>query len=149
MRQMRKAPLTPEKQGSEEIPQSQNAENAENAENADTKTRKMRTRKRGKCGKCGWLALMWLALGDPYFRGLRSKALVFVDRMPIRHFRRFLHQNPLFSVGGKDPVWQKNVGVLQTNRQNNPKISNICCRNLALFGRISDSFQFCREGECP
>ena len=42
------------KQGSEETPQN---ENAENAENADTK--------RGKCGKCGWLALMWLALGDP------------------------------------------------------------------------------------
>ena len=39
---MRKVPLTPEKQGSEEIPQSKNAENAENAENADTKTRKMR-----------------------------------------------------------------------------------------------------------
>ena len=38
---MRKVPLTPEKQGSEEIPQSKNAENAENAENADTKTRKM------------------------------------------------------------------------------------------------------------
>ena len=39
---MRKVPLTPEKQGSEEIPKSKNAENAENAENADTKTRKMR-----------------------------------------------------------------------------------------------------------
>ena len=55
-RKMRKVPLTPEKQGSEEIPKSKNAENAENAENADTKTRKtrkMRTRKRGKCGKCG------------------------------------------------------------------------------------------------
>ena len=38
------------------------------------------------------------------FRGLRSKALVFVDRVSIRHFRRF-RQNPLFSVGGKDPVW--------------------------------------------
>ena len=36
MRKMRKVPLTPEKQGSEEIPQSKNAENA------DTKTRKMR-----------------------------------------------------------------------------------------------------------
>ena len=36
---MRKVPLTPEKQGSEEIPQSNNAENAEDA---DTK--------RGKCG---------------------------------------------------------------------------------------------------
>ena len=36
---MRKVPLTPEKQGSEEIPQSKNAENTENA---DTKTRKMR-----------------------------------------------------------------------------------------------------------
>ena len=32
------------------------------------KMRKMRTRKRGKCGKCGWLALMWLALGDPQLR---------------------------------------------------------------------------------
>ena len=42
MRKMRKAPLTPEKQGSEEIPQSRNAGNEENAENADTKTRKMR-----------------------------------------------------------------------------------------------------------
>ena len=31
------------------------------------KTQKMRTRKRGKCGKCGWLALMWLALGDPHY----------------------------------------------------------------------------------
>ena len=30
------------------------------------KMRKMRTRRRGKCGKCGWLALMWLALGDPH-----------------------------------------------------------------------------------
>ena len=30
------------------------------------KMRKMRTRKHGKCGKCGWLALMWLALGDPH-----------------------------------------------------------------------------------
>ena len=30
------------------------------------RTRKMRTRrKRGKCGKYGWVALMWLALGDP------------------------------------------------------------------------------------
>ena len=38
------------------------------------------------------------------FRGLRSKALVFVDRVSIRRFRRF-RQNPLFSVGGKDPVW--------------------------------------------
>ena len=38
------------------------------------------------------------------FRGLRSKSLVFVDRVSIRHFRRF-RQNPLFSVGGKDPVW--------------------------------------------
>ena len=38
-RKMRKVPLTPEKQGSEEIPKSKNAENAENA---DTKTRKMR-----------------------------------------------------------------------------------------------------------
>ena len=38
------------------------------------------------------------------FRGLRSKALVFVDRVSIHHFRRF-RQNPLFSVGGKDPVW--------------------------------------------
>ena len=36
MRKMRKVPLTPEKQGSEEIPPSKNAENA------DTKTRKMR-----------------------------------------------------------------------------------------------------------
>ena len=36
---MRKVPLTPEKQGSGEIPQSKNAENAENA---GTKTRKMR-----------------------------------------------------------------------------------------------------------
>ena len=42
MWKMRKVPLTPEKQGSEEIPQSKNAENAENTENADTKTRKMR-----------------------------------------------------------------------------------------------------------
>ena len=42
MRKMRKVPLTPEKQGSEEIPPSKNAKNAENAENADTKTRKMR-----------------------------------------------------------------------------------------------------------
>ena len=39
MRKMRKVPLTPEKQGSEEIPWS---EKAENTENADTKTRKMR-----------------------------------------------------------------------------------------------------------
>ena len=39
MRKMRTVSLTPEKQGSEGIPQS---ENAENAENADTKTRKMR-----------------------------------------------------------------------------------------------------------
>ena len=39
MRTMRKVPLNPEKQGSEEVPQS---ENAENVENADTKTRKMR-----------------------------------------------------------------------------------------------------------
>ena len=34
------------------------------------KMRKMRTwkrGKRGKRGKCGWLALMWLALGDPNF----------------------------------------------------------------------------------
>ena len=38
-RKMRKVPLTPEKQGSEEIPKSKNAENAENA---DTKTRKVR-----------------------------------------------------------------------------------------------------------
>ena len=38
------------------------------------------------------------------FRGLRSKALVFVDRVSIRHFRRF-RQKPLFSVGGKEPVW--------------------------------------------
>ena len=36
---MRKVPLTPEKQGSEEIPKSKNVENAENA---DTKTQKMR-----------------------------------------------------------------------------------------------------------
>ena len=42
MRKMRTAPLTLQKQGSEETPQSQSAENAENAENADTKTRKMR-----------------------------------------------------------------------------------------------------------
>ena len=42
MRKMRKVPLTPEKQGSEEIPPSKNAENAEIAENADMKTRKMR-----------------------------------------------------------------------------------------------------------
>ena len=40
------------------------------------------------------------------FRGLRSKALAFVDRVAIRHFRRF-RQNPLFSVGGQDPVWQR------------------------------------------
>ena len=40
------------------------------------------------------------------FRGLRSKVLVFVDRVSIRHFRRF-RQNPLFSVGGKDPVLAK------------------------------------------
>ena len=39
-------------------------------------------------------------------RGPSSKAFVFVDRMPIRYFCRF-RQNPLFSVGGKDPVWQK------------------------------------------
>ena len=39
-----------------------------------------------------------------FFRGLRSKALVFVDRVSIRHFRRF-RQKTLFSVGGKDPVW--------------------------------------------
>ena len=38
MRKMRTAPLTLQKQGSEETPQSQSAENAENAENADTKT---------------------------------------------------------------------------------------------------------------
>ena len=37
--EMRKVPLTPEKQGSQEIPPSKNAENAENA---DTTTRKMR-----------------------------------------------------------------------------------------------------------
>ena len=35
LRKMRKVPLTPEKYGCEEIPQSKNAENAENA---DTKT---------------------------------------------------------------------------------------------------------------
>ena len=45
MRKMRTAPLTLQKQGSEETPQSQSAENAENAET--------RTRKCGKCGKCG------------------------------------------------------------------------------------------------
>ena len=50
MRKMRKAPLTLQKQGSKETPQTKKAENAENAE---------------KRGKCGWLALMWLALGDP------------------------------------------------------------------------------------
>ena len=42
MRKMRKAPLTLQKQGFEETPQSKSAENAENAENADAKTRKMR-----------------------------------------------------------------------------------------------------------
>ena len=44
MRKMQKVPLTvtPEKQGSKEIPQTKNAENAENAENADTKTQQMR-----------------------------------------------------------------------------------------------------------
>ena len=41
MRKMRNVPLTPEKQWSEEIPQSKNAENAANA---DTKTRKIRLR---------------------------------------------------------------------------------------------------------
>ena len=35
MRKMRKAPLTLQKQGFEETPQSKRAENAENAENAD------------------------------------------------------------------------------------------------------------------
>ena len=34
------------------------------------------------------------------FRGLRSKTLVFVDRVSIRHSRHF-RQNPLFSVRGK------------------------------------------------
>ena len=38
MRKMRKAPLTLQKQGSEETPQSKKAENAENV---DAKTRKM------------------------------------------------------------------------------------------------------------
>ena len=42
MRKMRTVSVTPEKQGSEGIPQSENAENAENAESADTKTRRMR-----------------------------------------------------------------------------------------------------------
>ena len=42
MRKMRKAPLTLQKQGFEETPQSKSAENAENAENADAKMRKMR-----------------------------------------------------------------------------------------------------------
>ena len=51
MRKMRKVPLTPEKQGSGEIPQSTNAENADNVNT--------------KCGKCRWLALLWLASGVP------------------------------------------------------------------------------------
>ena len=42
MRKMRKAPLTLQKQGPKETPQTKKAENAENAENADAKTRKMR-----------------------------------------------------------------------------------------------------------
>ena len=50
MQNMRKVPLTPENQGSEEIPRSEKGgkrrkcrhQKAENAENADTKTRKMR-----------------------------------------------------------------------------------------------------------
>ena len=37
-----------------------------------------------------------------------SEKLVFVDRMPNHHFCRFC-QTPLFSAGGKDPVWQKQV----------------------------------------
>ena len=54
MRKMRKVPLTPENKG---LRRSHRAKTR--------KMRKMRTQKRGKCGKCGWLALMWLALGDP------------------------------------------------------------------------------------
>ena len=42
MRKMRKVPLTPEKQGSEEIPLRENAENAENADTKPWKMRKMR-----------------------------------------------------------------------------------------------------------
>ena len=49
---MRKAPLSLQKQGSEETPHSKNAENAENA---DTETRKMR--------KTGFNVM---ALGDPH-----------------------------------------------------------------------------------
>ena len=76
MRKMRKAPLTLQKQGSEDTPQSKNAENAENAENADTKTRKMR--------KCGWLALMWLAVGDPQERERKKKPKIGTEA-PNRH----------------------------------------------------------------
>ena len=43
------------------------------------KMRKMRTRKRGKCGKCGWLALMWLALGDPHAEQRKMRLIVLPD----------------------------------------------------------------------
>ena len=46
------------------------------------------------------------------FRGLRRKTLDLVDRMPVRHFHRF-RQNSLFSVGGKDSVWQ-NIVLMTT-----------------------------------
>ena len=64
-----------------------------------------------RSAKTGFLANRVFACVTPaifvifvVFRALRSKALVFVDRVSTRHFRRF-RQNPLFSVGGKDPVW--------------------------------------------
>ena len=66
MRKMRKLPLTLEKQGSEEIPRNKKR-------GKRGKCGKLRKRKRGKCGKCGWLALMWLALGDP--QGVRAQSL--------------------------------------------------------------------------
>ena len=52
-----------------------------------------------------------LALIFVVFRGLRSKAFIFVDRMPLRHFRR-CRQNPLFSVGAKTPFDKNPVLVL-------------------------------------
>ena len=60
------------------------------------KTRKMRTPKRGKCGKCAWLALLWLALGDPQW--------YFPAKFAIRN--AFV----LFTIRSETGAWTQTLG---------------------------------------
>ena len=78
----------------------------------------MRTRKRGKCGKCGWLALMWLALGDPHepgstcsnVSGEKKGSSIYHNHQLTKKIKE--HRGSFAAEESEDGDSTKNTGVL-------------------------------------